>query len=166
MMCTVCSPSQYWINWQHWHLFSIIRHRKIAQSNCTTMGKALVHSLSRAFLHYQSVGLFLLEILNMEVVFQPARLNRATNCARLLPAGLSTQRLSWRIKHPQAVSPKATERSTSLPRSATLLAYRHNSVFGGMGREPKKTPPSVPCFGGHCFAATRSALVYLTKESK
>ncbi len=95
----------------------------------------------------------------MEVVFQPARLNRATNCARLLSvAGLETQQPSWRIRDPQAVSPKATERSISLPRNAILLAYRQYSVYGGMGREPKKTPPSVPCFGGHSLAATRSAL--------
>tara|TARA_B100000700_G_C15063644_1_gene867837 strand:- start:10605 stop:11084 length:480 start_codon:yes stop_codon:yes gene_type:complete len=41
----------------------------------------------------------------MEVVFQPARLNRATNCARLLSvAGLETQQPSWRIRDPQAVT--------------------------------------------------------------
>ena len=32
------------------------------------------------------------------------------------------------------------------------------SVFGGMGREPKKTPPLCLPLVWHCFAATRSAL--------
>lgn len=90
--------------------------------------------------------------------FQPADFTDHVNCARLISAGLDNQLLSRRIRHPQAVRPKATERLIT-PYSATLaLAFIQNAVFGGMGREPKKTPPSVPCFGGHGLAATRSAL--------
>ncbi len=92
------------------------------------------------------------------IKFQPSGLMPAQNYAKLISAGLDNQLLSRRIRHPQAVRPKATERLI-IPYSATLaLAFIQNAVFGGMGREPKNTPPSVPCFGGHCLAATRSAL--------
>ena len=74
---------------------------------------------------------------------------------------LSKRQRGWRIKHPQAVT---TQRDN-------LNLYPHHwrlagdlSVFGGMGREPKKTPPLCLSFVWHCFAATRSAFVPHTKD--
>ncbi len=70
-------------------------------------------------------------------------------------ATLSKWQQGWRIKHPQAAT---TQRDN-------LNLYPHHwrlagdlSVFGGMGREPKKTPPLCLSIGRHCFAATRSAI--------
>ena len=74
---------------------------------------------------------------------------------------LSKRQRGWRIKHPQAMT---TQRDN-------LNLYPHHwrlvgdlSVFGGMGREPKKTPPLCLSFVWHCFAATRSAFVPHTQR--
>ena len=76
-------------------------------------------------------------------------------------ATLSKWQQGWRIKHPQAAT---TQRDN-------LNLYPHHwrlagdlSVFGGMGREPKKTPPLCLSFVWHCFAATRSAFVPHTQR--
>ncbi len=76
-------------------------------------------------------------------------------------ATLSKWQQGWRIKHLQAVT---TQRDN-------LNLYPHHwrlagdlSVFGGMGREPKKTPPLCLSFVWHCFAATRSAFVPHTQR--
>lgn len=90
--------------------------------------------------------------------FQPAGFTDHVNCARLISAGLSTQLLSRRIKHPQALTHVGHRRPKYLTLSCQADDFNKHVVFGGMGREPKKTPPSVPSYVGHCFAATRSAL--------
>ncbi len=79
---------------------------------------------------------------------------------------LSKEQKSRWIKHPLAVS-KPNENLTDLipPYQRSALIQAPNAVYGGMGREPKKTPPKCLSFGRHCFAATRSTLnINLFKE--
>ena len=90
--------------------------------------------------------------------FQPADFTDHVNCARLISAGLSTQLLSRWIKHPQALTDIGHRRPKFPTLSRSADDFNKHVVFGGMGREPKKTPPSVPSYVGHCFAATRSTL--------
>ncbi len=90
--------------------------------------------------------------------FQPADFTDHVNCARLIAVGVSTQRLSRRIKHPQALTHVGHRRPNFPTFSRLAGVFSTHAGFGGMGREPKKTPPSVPSYVGHCFAATRSAL--------
>ena len=87
--------------------------------------------------------------------------NESQTATILSVATLSKWQQGWRIKHPQAVT---TQRDN-------LNLYPHHwrlagdlSVFGGMGREPKKTPPLCLSFVWHCFAATRSAFVPHTQR--
>lgn len=57
----------------------------------------------------------------------------------IIPTGLDTQYISWWIRHPQAHSKSGKSTSlNSLTISSPLVGF---TVFGGMGREPKKTPP-------------------------
>ncbi len=90
--------------------------------------------------------------------FQPADFTDAVNCARLILAGIDNQRLSRRIRHPQALTHVGHRRPNFPTVSRPADVFSKHAVFGGMGREPKKTPPSVPSYVGHCLAATRSAL--------
>lgn len=80
-----------------------------------------------------------------------------TKCARLFAVGLDTQLTSWRIRHPQALNHKGHERLHAL-NPVPYWAIQHEPLTGGMGREPKKTPPSVHSLVVHCLAATRSAI--------
>ena len=96
--------------------------------------------------------------------FQPADFTDAVNCARLIAVELTTQRLSRRINHPQAVTHRG-HRRPNFPKVSYLAdCFSIPAVFGGMGREPKKTPPSVPSSVGHWFAATRSAFSEITEK--
>ncbi len=63
--------------------------------------------------------------------------------------GLDTQYISWWIRHPQARSKQGKSTSlNSLTVSSPLVGF---TVFGGMGREPKKTPPlRLPCLARSC----------------
>ncbi len=74
---------------------------------------------------------------------------------------LSKWRQCWRIKHPQAMTTQRDNLNLFLHH---WLTAGDLSLFGGMGREPKKTPPLCLSFVWHCFAATRSAFVLLTQR--
>jgi hypothetical protein len=77
--------------------------------------------------------------------------------SRLLPAFLRCNislielvtRYCWWISHPQAFSKQGT--STSLNYQSISPSLVDFAVFGGMGREPKKTPPlRLPCLARTC----------------
>lgn len=76
--------------------------------------------------------------------------------------GLDTHQRGWRIRHPKAV--------TSQRDNLNLFPHHWQpasdlSIFGGMGREPKKTPPLCRSFVWHCLEATRSAFVPKTQRN-
>ena len=78
----------------------------------------------------------------MEVVFQPARLNRATNCARLLPVDdLNTHQPSRRIKQPQAVT-KPRKICTIHPNTGIQCRYLpiHQQYSGAWVGSERKRP--------------------------
>lgn len=79
--------------------------------------------------------------------------------AILFTVPLSKEQFCRWIKHPQAVS-KPNDNLTDLipPYQRYSLIFVQNAVYGGMGREPKNTPPLCLSFGRHCFAATRSTI--------
>ena len=55
----------------------------------------------------------------------------------------------WWISHPQAFSKQG--KSTSLNYQSISPSLVDFAVFGGMGREPKKTPPlRLPCLARTC----------------
>lgn len=96
--------------------------------------------------------------------FQPADFTDALNCARLILVELTTQRLSRRINHPQAMTHRGQRRPNFPTVSHPADRFSKHAVFGGMGREPKNKPPSVPSSVGHWFAATRSAFSEITEK--
>lgn len=92
--------------------------------------------------------------------FQPADFTDAVNCARLISAGLSTQLLSRRIKHPQALNHKGDRTVPNTPHSAAWLMFTARTLFSGAWVGSQRISPRLCLsFVGHCFAATRSAFV-------
>ena len=79
--------------------------------------------------------------------------------AILFSVPLSKEQICRWIKHPLAVSKPNDNLTDSIPPYQRFsLIFVQNVVYGGMGREPKKTPPLCLSFGRHCFAATRSTI--------
>lgn len=70
--------------------------------------------------------------------------------------GIDNHQQGWRTRHPIATTKPRTICNPS-PIPGYLLGIY--PFLGGMGREPKKTPPLRPCPLWRCFAATRSAFV-------
>lgn len=74
---------------------------------------------------------------------------------------LSKRQRGWRIKHPQAVTEqgKTATYTPDIWHSAGDL-----SVFGGMGREPKKTPPLCCSFVPALLCGYPIRLVHRTRN--
>ena len=63
--------------------------------------------------------------------------------AILFTVPLSKEQKSRWIKHPQAMTLKDNLLDLIPPYQRYALICMHNAVYGGMGREPKKTPPPL-----------------------
>jgi len=92
--------------------------------------------------------------------FQPADFTEHVNCARLILAGIDTQRLSRRIRHPQALNHKGEITEPNSPHSAAWLMRTASTLFSGAWVGSQRISPRLCLsFVGHCLAATRSAFV-------
>lgn len=89
-------------------------------------------------------NLHLLTIINYAILYSATPLDKEQPCRR--------------IRQPHAVTHQRTVRTIYPNTGFCQPVFSYPAVFGGMGREPKKTPPLCLPLVWHCLAATRSAL--------